>query len=1644
MPNTREDSIRKNNKRLRLATPKRNWKRFESVVQQRHKGKRHIVHRSRRVEYKVYKPAETGKTLRNENTSNESSKVLGWLESMIKRGRSVLSSLNEDEKAFDLELQEEARQSLAHERLVESVLNEDLEAPVTTSAGNGYGTDTSFKNFNSILHNSLADTAEFDEGNSNEELFEDQDEEAELDDRATRFADSIGEINVPGSSFAILEDVENQDAEKGWNSGFEGNSDASLDDVAQPENNQNEDDEDIIELISSSDQPGISEEEGNQRSNDENWGEQAIQLSQDEEPEEDEMVDEESQEEEQNEHQFHIRFDPANKADLDGEDEPMYESDNTSGDEHGMSHVQIGEEEIGSQSEEAEEEASPVEIEDQLQIRIGEQDDQEDINESDQQYAQYQRDSYTEDPGVSDGVYDSTENGVIRHSPPSTIKGDGIEAFKGQPETSNDFSCRPEAAQIAVEGSETPIIAGSSSTENVEPAKREIYTDQSINHSPSNSPFLSGVDACDYKAIANAVINQIPLQAEELDVGVENEDGAHNDDVNIDSTRVIKASYPNQTTRHDTSHNDDQDDEDEGFVQTVTKVTKTDTDSGVNGLIIHETSTVEQEHPETNSFSLDETTIYHSFVDEDTDGRTVDHLSPIKDIKKDSKVKIVFTESVYSSSSYDENDNVAEEEPDYISPLTENPFQHASDGEDKDILKRTLASLEGRTDNGKIAIGTNSVSAAEENRSQTNPSEPRGLLNVVHCKGGHDIHDDDRVSRSSYTGGENFGPFPADIKLHGGLRTRESSVTYMSNAIAARDETASASHDKSSQYNGQTASRREEHGSLSHLKEEEISEYLSAVLEASGRIEDGTGPNEASTDFYIEEMNIPEMNIHPLVQTEPIIEANESIICGSPARDTVDAIYHEMKIIEDITECRGTTRSDDEIVVIIQTTPIIEVPFASHDFWPAQSIGERTDSPPATQFYDEDQFAASRKRTFSTLEDDASVDETLTTARQNTTEWFAKVSDTTTRNEDSEVDQPETSQSLEAVHLAAQEQQTKIRKSALSSDDHYDAPSAGQNSTLFGHLATGSLPKKLISSPVRAISSIVTGMKEVGSVASSFVKSLDLMNLEDDTQKQETPDEHCDKVVVKEQKTTLDKSSSSENMAHQVTEEIIIEKDIVEKKSTEFTIEEVALESSTVESDTAKPDIKEQTITLESNRNDKYSSNAINEQNISDDNVNEDKASISQAHDEIVRETSDDGCTIERQRIAELEVNMSDADGSHIDQGFRPKSPPHDGNFTSENSRPSNLPVTFDDKEKQDVTIYVEVESSSSSDENLTLELYPADSLHSLGEKIIENDEGQKNSSGDETSEAEEKNRCRNEVTISNVRALQQLAKKISSAQPASSDEDEKTSNAPAEESDKESLPIGVEVDTENQIDLKISTQDDSQADVSIIKERDPYPVESTLISDFNVSKIGNRNDSGLVRDEALSNQPQSVSASNFEGHVLPANLPSDPPSEESSDPSDDESEDNGNMADLKGDPSEYQGELEKASPNYYTIEGSSDEGEGREIPVKVESKACEAPVPVPVQVEESPEENIIEDRDEDIDSAVENENVTSGLLQSSSTKPQKRKSTLPALQKQTGLTKTRKKAKLGKKDDKRSKKWNPKNKNSKAKKRRNQREKKL
>lgn len=72
--------------------------------------------------------------------------------------------------------------------------------------------------------------------------------------------------------------------------------------------------------------------------------------------------------------------------------------------------------------------------------------------------------------------------------------------------------------------------------------------------------------------------------------------------------------------------------------------------------------------------------------------------------------------------------------------------------------------------------------------------------------------------------------------------------------------------------------------------------------------------------------------------------------------------------------------------------------------------------------------------------------------------------------------------------------------------------------------------------------------------------------------------------------------------------------------------------------------------------------------------------------------------------------------------------------------------------------------------------------------------------------------------------------------------------------------------------------------------------------------------------------------------------------------------------------------------------------------------------------VEESPVENIVEDRDEDIDSAVENENVTSGLLKSSSNKPQKRKSTLPALQKQTDLTQTRKKAKLGKKDDKRSK----------------------
>lgn len=1560
MTNKRGDSTEEKNGRLKFNTPKRNWKRFDSVVQQRHIRKPRVTHEKRLSGYKVYKPIRTEELPKPEADLSESSNVLKWLDSMIKRGRSVLSTMKEDEKAFDLELQKEARQSLARERDVQSALNGTPEALDATSVINDYGTDTSFKNFNSTLRNSLAESADFGSSRTNEE-------DVDFDDQASQF--SAGGGNSPGSSFAILQDVEDELIARETQSGSGSILDEHQDGALLSGSERSEDGEDIVELISSDDQENLSSEAENEEYGEEESlpGENVVA---------DELITGESQAGADNvildEHLPSVS-NSREETDSEEEKELMYNSDDASESEHSAGHLDVSDREAEDErevkndviqvevSEGNYQSAELMEMADQMQV-VDAQEVDEGINENLARNSPHQPLDESEfDPHAL------AEEPIFPFSPLSEINIEECEASQSQPqlpdESSNhvldeesETSLRDTRASTSEVGSATPLA------EETE-AKRDI--DRSDGGSSLNSPEQSsrsdaseGVnpldgDLCDYKAIANAVMSQIPLQIGTFDVDSEDEKEVLDDAQNITSSKDISLCSTDQATSHDKPKTSEPNsNEDESNFESQDAARMIDAEKNQFEVVNHDHSSRVEER--NTSYFHDETTIFHSFVDEETDSKGVDQLPQREQLTRDPKVKIVFSGSVYSSSSFEDDESVAEERPDYVSPLAENPFLSTS--VESNILKRTLASLEQRTHDRSSSIDRYSASSAGKKafKTENTPGEPKAWLPMQSRKK-EEGEVDEKASKSSLMTSENFGPFAEDFKLHGGLQTRDSSVTFLSNAVPARDETASLGHNKSSQFDGQSPSNNDVHGNLSHLKEEEISEYLSAVLEASGRIEDRTSTNESLTEFFVEEIQSIDIGLQSLIKTEPIVELSDALDRSSNI-DAVQESHHDLTIIgETIEDAEYAVTSNEEVVITIKTQPIIELPSTAGDIWLAQRNEKKRDGTPReSEFYDEG--VASRKRSRSELAYSASVNETLAGARQTKHDWSARVSEPSDHVDDFEIEDDGTLPFLKVLKTT---EQISTSKRVILPPSQDSEPSSDAQ-------AVSSLSKKLISSPVRAVSSLIfTGMKEVGSIATSFAKSLDLMDLDDDDGRQASAGEHSDRAAEDDQTPTLSDFRNSPDFTDYIAETSATKSHSLRTEFTNTSLSEKSdAEADTVKSGNAGND--EGLARQSSGPEGKDSCEAVVGQNMT---INDIKGVFSaQDHSEAAEHSQCEGDTSDGRSSGALDEDALDADGGHLERVAPDNSNDDEGvAHKSEVLGTLTVPVVLNAMQRQEDPIYVEIQSSSQSGENSTSppsETHDsAGSVQYFGNQNIGLDEGQDEGLGGDDASLVESTANNNEI-ISDVRALQSLAQNISNILPTSTNQEDSSHAATSEDLENARLPSPVRVDPEIQIEIDQTPSELNQADLMITKERDNYPVESTVISELG-SKNGNNNDSELLKRnwsepkvEITAGQPRSASTANFERHTLPANLPSDPPSDNSAVCSEgDEEESDEEIAPPSGNSdlqsnidSESEREEDRKTRDYNSAEAEKEQEAARPIPVKFDSKASDTPVPVTVQ----------------------------------------------------------------------------------------------
>lgn len=155
-----------NNNYSRPRSSRRSLVRYNSALRRREAGKGHQPFKElRSIEKRVCKPLSSSSTHWDSKHNESSSETLSWAQSFINRGRNLLKSMNEEELKFEKSIEEQRKRSQVREKYVNSLLKESDEAKSASPEPSNsrdeserYGTDTSFKNYEDTLNNSLAFT----------------------------------------------------------------------------------------------------------------------------------------------------------------------------------------------------------------------------------------------------------------------------------------------------------------------------------------------------------------------------------------------------------------------------------------------------------------------------------------------------------------------------------------------------------------------------------------------------------------------------------------------------------------------------------------------------------------------------------------------------------------------------------------------------------------------------------------------------------------------------------------------------------------------------------------------------------------------------------------------------------------------------------------------------------------------------------------------------------------------------------------------------------------------------------------------------------------------------------------------------------------------------------------------------------------------------------------------------------------------------------------------------------------------------------------------------------------------------------------------------------------------------------------------
>lgn len=185
---------------LNLTTPRRKLKILSSILDTQENSRtqssdiRHSYLGSNSNKHRVAKPiryshyhgslfSRRSHHIHDKSLHEDSSKALGWVDSLINRGKGILSTLEKEDTLFEQELEEEKKRSQLHESLMNKYIGSSKpHQRLVDLKKSQYGTDTSFQNNDEIPIDSFITSLSPEvEDETPSDIDSDEDEELEGD-----------------------------------------------------------------------------------------------------------------------------------------------------------------------------------------------------------------------------------------------------------------------------------------------------------------------------------------------------------------------------------------------------------------------------------------------------------------------------------------------------------------------------------------------------------------------------------------------------------------------------------------------------------------------------------------------------------------------------------------------------------------------------------------------------------------------------------------------------------------------------------------------------------------------------------------------------------------------------------------------------------------------------------------------------------------------------------------------------------------------------------------------------------------------------------------------------------------------------------------------------------------------------------------------------------------------------------------------------------------------------------------------------------------------------------------------------------------------------------------------------------------------